>query len=110
MNDRHIYKSATTAPDAVRDVLTALFTQELLVRSPSAKVVGMKTDIHQHMCTRSDREMALVVDLALGVKRNRGREHAASFLGAYGANFRLIVRVLSEPNCLRAAPTLGQGV
>lgn len=33
MNDRHIYKSATTAPDAVRDVLAALFTQELLVRS-----------------------------------------------------------------------------
>jgi phosphatidylserine/phosphatidylglycerophosphate/cardiolipin synthase-like enzyme len=33
MNDRHIYKSATTAQYAVRDVLAALFAQELLVRS-----------------------------------------------------------------------------
>lgn len=33
MNERHIYKSATTSQHAVRDVLSALFTQELLVRS-----------------------------------------------------------------------------
>lgn len=33
MNDRHIYKSATTSQYAVKDVLTALFTQELLLRS-----------------------------------------------------------------------------
>jgi len=33
MNERHIYKSATSSQHAVRDVLAALFTQELLVRS-----------------------------------------------------------------------------
>jgi phosphatidylserine/phosphatidylglycerophosphate/cardiolipin synthase-like enzyme len=33
MNDRHIYKSATTSQFAVKDVLTALFSQELLLRS-----------------------------------------------------------------------------
>lgn len=33
MNDRHIYKSATTAQHAVRDVLTALFARELIMPS-----------------------------------------------------------------------------
>jgi hypothetical protein len=33
MNERHIYKSVTSSQHAVRDVLAALFTQELLVRS-----------------------------------------------------------------------------
>ncbi|MFS2213963.1 phospholipase D-like domain-containing protein DpdK [Telluria sp. Tellsp104] len=39
MNERHIYKSATTSQYAVRDVLTALFTQELLVRSEEVFLV-----------------------------------------------------------------------
>jgi hypothetical protein len=39
MNERHIYKSATTSQHAVRDVLTALFTQELLVRSEEVFLV-----------------------------------------------------------------------
>jgi hypothetical protein len=39
MNERHIYKSATTAQHAVRDVLAALFTQELLVRSEEVFLV-----------------------------------------------------------------------
>jgi hypothetical protein len=39
MNERHIYKSATTSQHAVRDVLTALFTQELLVHSEEVFLV-----------------------------------------------------------------------
>jgi hypothetical protein len=39
MNERHIYKSVTSSQHAVRDVLAALFTQELLVRSEEIVLV-----------------------------------------------------------------------
>jgi len=39
MSDRYIYKSVTSSQHAVRDVLAALFTQELLVRSEEIVLV-----------------------------------------------------------------------
>lgn len=46
---------------------------------------------------RPDQHTARMVDLAIELEKKRGPKAAAKFLTAYGAAFRLTVRVLSGP-------------
>lgn len=46
---------------------------------------------------RRDQRTARIVDDAIELKKKRGPKAAAKFLTAYGAAFRLTVRVLSGP-------------
>jgi hypothetical protein len=46
---------------------------------------------------RLNAEMARLVEIALEIQISYGAHAAANFLTAYGAGFRLTVRVLSEP-------------
>lgn len=48
--------------------------------------------------SRQNVALSAIVETAVGMSLENGRKDAARFLHRHGASFKLIVRVLSEPN------------